>query len=365
MNHLILSLVLLCLLLFLIYRDRRNWKFGIVSVRKLKRVEVLDRLIKFPQLWNAIGWLGVGVCVFLLVHGMTSLLSLAGRILGGMSVGPVGGIVLPHPFAEFRIGHGYVAIPLWFFLLLIPLVLIPHEFLHALMLRLHGIKIKSAGLFALLCLPIGAFVEPEKRQFERASLASKLKVVCAGSFANCFMFLLLLALSNAWVTPVWVEGLLVQNVSEGSPAWRAGISQGMLVKALNNKNFSLPIEQFRLDLDFKPGEEVVIETHNKTFKLVAEPNPQNQTKGYLGMWLQPKLNVDPFYACVMWLAFFQIAIATLNALPIYPLDGGQALKALAQARWKRWQVIVFPVSIGCVALLFLVIVGPLLRQLLF
>lgn len=354
-------------LAFLIYRDRKNWKFSFVSMRRFREGEELFKKIAFrsQKFWKVMEIISVLVCVYLLIDGTRMLLLGTKLILEGKLKGPTGGIVVPYPFPKFKVGYGYVLIPFWFFMALFPLVTIPHELLHGVFMKLNKIKIKTSGFFFILFLPGGAFVEQDQKSFKRAKTHAKVKVACAGSFANFLMFLFFLGLIKLiWpVPPIYLNGLNVTNVSFGSPVYKAGISVGMVVRSINNLSFVGPASNLTLNIDFKPGETVIIRTENQTFMVIAGKNPKNETKGYLGFVVSPLQRMEPVYRDFIWLLIFEYWVAIMNIMPIYPLDGGIVLKSIVENRVKNWKLIVYPISFIFSSLILFLVVGPALLSL--
>ncbi len=76
-----------------------------------------------------------------------------------------------------------------YFLIAIAVVALSHEFSHGIFARLNKIKIHSTG-FAFLGPFLGAFVEQDEKQMNRASIKAQLSVLAAGTFANIIMAVL-------------------------------------------------------------------------------------------------------------------------------------------------------------------------------
>ncbi len=76
-----------------------------------------------------------------------------------------------------------------YFLIAIAIVAISHEFAHGIFARLNKVKIHSTG-FAFLGPFLGAFVEQDEKQMQRAPKVAQLAILAAGTFANVLMFAL-------------------------------------------------------------------------------------------------------------------------------------------------------------------------------
>ncbi len=78
--------------------------------------------------------------------------------------------------------------PLYFtyFLIALVIVAVSHEFAHGIFARLNKIKVKTTG-FAFLGPILGAFVEPDEKQMQKAKKFPQLAILAAGTFANVIM----------------------------------------------------------------------------------------------------------------------------------------------------------------------------------
>lgn len=76
-----------------------------------------------------------------------------------------------------------------YFIIAIATVAIFHEFSHGIFMRLNNIKIKSTG-FAFLGPFLGAFVEQDDKQMNKAKRFPQLSILAAGTFANVVLVIL-------------------------------------------------------------------------------------------------------------------------------------------------------------------------------
>lgn len=81
--------------------------------------------------------------------------------------------------------------PLYFtyWIVVIAIIAVSHEFAHGIFARLNNIKVKSTG-FGFLGPFLAAFVEPDEKQMSKASKFAQLSVLGAGTFANVIMTIL-------------------------------------------------------------------------------------------------------------------------------------------------------------------------------
>lgn len=70
-----------------------------------------------------------------------------------------------------------------YWIIIIALIAIPHEFAHGIYARLNKIKVHSTG-FGFLGPFLAAFVEPDEKKMQKSSTKAQLSVLAAGTFAN-------------------------------------------------------------------------------------------------------------------------------------------------------------------------------------
>lgn len=76
-----------------------------------------------------------------------------------------------------------------YWIIIIALIALPHEFAHGIYARLHNIKVHSTGfgflrLFKVPLPFLAAFVEPAEKQMEKKKKIPQLAVIAAGTFSN-------------------------------------------------------------------------------------------------------------------------------------------------------------------------------------
>lgn len=148
-----------------------------------------------------------------------------------------------------------------YWILIIAIIAITHEFAHGIFAARDNIKIKTTGFgFFPFFLPVflAAFVEPDEKQIQKKSIFSQLSVLSAGTFANVltgifFMIILILfftlAFAPAGITfdtyvtsSVAVSGIsIINNTMLNNPSYQELIQntneKGFTEIKVNNQNY--------------------------------------------------------------------------------------------------------------------------------
>ncbi|MEM7813846.1 MAG: site-2 protease family protein [Candidatus Aenigmatarchaeota archaeon] len=358
----------------LVWRDRRNVKVaGIVLMRRTQRGKgwLYRTAARAPRAWNVLATLGVITAVPAMVLIAHFLLGNALQVAAGA---PAGEVKLALPWSEFEDRPIVLLVPWYFWVIGIAAVIVPHELFHGIACRVAGIKIKSLGWMLLIFLP-GAFVEPDKRQLERASRIAKLRVYAAGSFANFVVAALCLLAMIALLEGLYDQrGIIPASVVPGSPAYVANIS-GVLLSI-----DGIPINSEK-DLvaalrDTPIGGSIAIHTTagNYTVTTVKHPELNQSYLGVKGPYvasyaLKPGVEASGFGLAADfmkelfgWLYAISFGIGLFNLLPIKPLDGGLIFEEMVSKflRKRRARLVTTWLSLVMTAILVFNIIGPAL-----
>jgi membrane-associated protease RseP (regulator of RpoE activity) len=264
--------------------------------------------------------------------------------------------------------------------------MVVHEFGHAILCRVEGIRVKSMGVL-MAVIPIGAFVEPDEEDQEKTKGLAKMRMFGAGITNNILLGLACFALVVfllGFAVPVPTP--LIHGVYVDSPAHAAGIAPNSIIIEVNGIPVSSRDEVATLLNTTKPGDSVTLLTETKgttsvhTLTLAAWPEEMSdRTSGFMGVtyydapvvkeqfrlfsepigliillaipiytitdqasWSQfSLLTIDsmeaimwqvpfPGYWTVIqllfWCGWFNLVVGTFNALPLVPLDGGYILR---------------------------------------
>lgn len=358
-------LVFFGILAVLIYNDRKKIDFKFLALviplfmRRTKRFSKLidDIALKSPRAWKIVGTIGVVVCILIMANGVYSMLYAAYLVSTGVITQPAVQIALPIPSSQMTVGSGVIGIPFWFWIIVIAIILIPHEAFHGIIARAEKIRLKDVGLMLFAIFP-GAFVEPDDKQLEKAKLMTKLRIFAAGSFVNIAIGLFIVFLVQNLLWAPNLNGIVITNVNETSPAAISGLMKGMVVQSIGERDMTMGFADYssimlltsnsntqdittylssRLVAStlsyYSPGDNITIVADNKEYSITLVERPD--VKGFPYIGIGSKLNVSDvgLFEVVLPLlgltSLLSILVGTFNILPMFPLDGGLIVKSIA------------------------------------
>ncbi len=407
---------------------RFEFSYGIILLRTRRFQSLMDRLgsnrISRPAGWLLLYVLPVAAALgfYLFLSELGVLLSPRGSEVASYvrTLSPLANLGLPGINPYLPIVDGWVALVV---------AMIIHEGAHGIVARSLGLPVKAAGLLFFLFVPIGAFVDVDEKALKETRSSYSGRVLAAGAGINLLVGLLCLLILLASVGSFHpaVSGAGIVNVASGAPAANAGIRPGDIVTQLDGRNLTDLNTVLGPNTTLTAGESVnltvyrsgqilhfdnvqlaccdVIENLNtkqnisypyigvsqisgsdlnslvssysspfgNPWQYVCIPTlPACQTRvpfsDALGGFYASPLGgaAAPFATLVYWMFFLNFNLAIFNALPIYPLDGGQAflvgVKALGGGKLseRASMRITSAVTLAVVAMILGVIAGPYL-----
>ncbi len=168
-------------------------------------------------------------------------------------------------------------IPLWWGIIALVVTLVVHEFSHAILCKVEGIKVKSMGLLVAL-FPIGGFAEPDEEQLlgkkaepgkemqepdepkKLATRSERVRVLTAGVMANFVTALIAFMLFFSFLGSISPVGeVMVTGVVTGSPAELAGVRTNMILTGINDKQINNGSEFLSYASELKPGTKITLQ----------------------------------------------------------------------------------------------------------
>ena len=289
----------------------------------------IDKLAKKkPVLWTTLSNIGVAFSVGLMAFSIYFLIN---NLLRFSQVGEIGYVAPVIP--------GLTLSMVWlpFFLIAIIVIVLPHELAHGIMARVENIPVLSTGILAVAVF-FGAFVEPDEKEFEKASLTSRLRMLSAGSATNIVTALLALILLSGLFAPP--AGVLIQEIVPNGPLEKAGMVRWDVIQAINGTPTTMYPDFTIYMRSVKAGQNLTVTIlHNSRVQqipITTAQAPDNETRAILGFspsltdYLPNKLGLDQYagvnlYWTTFWIYAFSFSVAVFNMLPLYPFDGERVL----------------------------------------
>jgi len=367
---------------------RFSFNYGIVMLRTKRGLSIMDTLgkrkITKPLAWFMLYLMPIsgGLALYLILSEVFIFLGPKGAATVSYvrTITPLANLLLPGVNPYVPIVYGWIAIVV---------AVVIHEASHGIVARSLGLPVKTAGLIFFLFIPLGAFVELDETALKETKARNSLRILGAGSGINFIVGLiclgLLLLTVNAMVPAANGSAIVgVEADASGlpSPALHAGIVPGDIITAINGVpnndlgSFGLqPFQVINITVwdngvttvihDVKLGETITenTQTHQNTTSpyLGVSYIPYSGLTGIVGSYLHfysrsvilyvippafpgvayqipfstqlgvfytsPLGAVTPIAQNVLfWLFFVNFNLAIFNNLPIYPMDGGQALE---------------------------------------
>ncbi|HKS59195.1 MAG TPA: site-2 protease family protein, partial [Thermoplasmata archaeon] len=250
--------------------DRTLSLFGPALMIKTKRGRAfLDRVGRFRRFWSVLGDAGLvlalvamAVIVAVLVFDAT----LALQVPKSAAPTPQEALGIPGLNPIIPLGYGLVA-------LIIGVVL--HELMHGVLARSQGIGVKSLGVLWFI-IPVGAFVEQDEEEMQKAPRRRRDRVAAAGVLANFLLTALFFVLfSGIMASGVQANanGVGIVYVVPGTPAANVSLQAGDIVTALNGTPTPTNAALFTLLSQSRAGESVNLTffSHAQGQLVVAHP----------------------------------------------------------------------------------------------
>ena len=360
--------ILFPLIYFVMYRT----KIGIRFMEKTAK--------KFSKPLKYIGYLGIIVGFLGMLLIMVSLVLSSYNII--VNPKAPAGVGLIQPFKEGIPGTVYV--PFFYFIISIFILAVVHEFSHGILAKKYGLKIKSSGFAVLgILLPIlpVAFVEPDEKKLRKKPYREQLSIFAAGPFSNIVLAFIVLAVSGFLIAPmlgsaIEFNGVLVTDFVKGDyPAETSGMEKNEIIKEVDGIKMDYLTNFSNILASKKAGDIVRIKTDKKEYAIKLAENPDNKTKGYLGVYIaqnkrvkeniKEKIGEWPVYVMMWlfglsyWLFTLNLGIGLFNLVPIGPIDGGRMLQLALRKFFRKEKADNLWKSIGML-FLFLVIINIVL-----
>ncbi|MFH1132983.1 MAG: M50 family metallopeptidase [Nanoarchaeota archaeon] len=391
----VISLILFVLVLsLLLYLNRRRLQLQkvlfpvlyILLFRSKVGLKWMDRTAKrFGGLLRLVGYCFVGFAFFGAIFiGLNIIINMWHFFRAPATTDSGMTLVLPLTTVP---GLGYLGF--WHWIISIFILAVVHEFGHGLLMRAHGVKVKSSGFgFVGILAPIIplAFVEQDQKDLEKKEGIKQHSIFAAGPMVNITLAVLLIILFpftnpfNAGALAPF-EGKLTEPVgfsldlaNSTTPAAQAGLQNHSLIwyyngdRAYNATDF--------LQTAFYctgPGETLTLGTEEKNFTITTTTHPNDPAKGYIGVnnvknerrfkaeykaWEGPYKWLKDLLRFITILNFL---IGMANFIPVFITDGAQMFRVALVENMKN-KKLALKIWVAVNVLFVVLIVGGLLGK---
>ncbi|MDI6897381.1 site-2 protease family protein [Methanocella conradii] len=231
----------------------------IVMIRTFKGQKLLDWMARPKGLWRALTLLGMPVVIASMVIMLVTLVGMdVWMLLRMQDLPPPGPANSPQNILAIPGLNQFI--PFWWGWVALIVALIAHEFSHAILAKVEGIRVNSLGLM-LMPVPIGAFAEIDEEELfgtksegttsdiigpmetkapgegkRKASPRQFVNILGAGVIANFIVaFVAFALLFGPVLGAIAATGtdVVVYEVAPGSPADLAGIKPNMIITSID------------------------------------------------------------------------------------------------------------------------------------
>ena len=279
-------------------------------------------------------------------------------------------------------------IPFVYGIIGIVIAVVIHEGTHGVIARRLGLPVRSTGVLFFLIIPIGAFVEIDEKLIQKARFRDSGRIMAGGPGSNIIVALIalgLLILVVSGLVPAQFNGVQVQTILSPSPAYQLlqnhELSAGDVITQVNSTMVHSVANLSSFMSHTRPNESLIVYVQQggstNAYQITLGANPNNKTIGFIGigqsfsssdlntikntysnsffkdpllylvvpgvfasansvvpfsselavLYSSPSLGSlwFPLASTFFWIWFINVNLAFFNAIPLYPLDGGQAL----------------------------------------
>ncbi len=186
-----------------------------IMIRTKIGLKAIDRLGRYKRFWRVCGILSRIITIILMTYIVAIIildLILLPAAIGKGGMGIEYALAIPGLNPMLPIVYGWIG-------LIIAMVF--HELAHGIQSRANDIPVDSTGLLYAV-VPVGAFVEPNEDEIEKASRGARMDLYAAGITMNFIIamitFFLMFAMMSGGMVSDHGDNAAVYGITSGSPA---------------------------------------------------------------------------------------------------------------------------------------------------
>ena len=207
----------------------------ILMLRTNKGQKILEKVSRPRKFWRIFGefsiWIGFIALFFTTMMVILSFLSLFNSSGERISIESSEVLLIPGVTT---------GIPIFWPLMALIVALVIHEYGHGILMRAHGMRVRSFGLLIFSLIPIGAFAEPEYTEVMKAPRRERMRIYAAGPAVNLVFSIILvsvLAVAVNGVNPT-MQGAYSPAIVADGPANESGLEPYDIIIEVNNQSIS-------------------------------------------------------------------------------------------------------------------------------
>ena len=185
-----------------------------IMIKTKVGIRLIDRLGKYKRFWHVCGYASRIITILLMAYivGIIILdLILLPQAIGRGGMGIEYALAIPGLNPMLPIVYGWIG-------LIVAMVM--HELSHGIQSRANDITVDSTGLLYAV-VPVGAFVEPNEEEIEKASRGARMDLYAAGITMNFIIavitFILMFSLAAGTLHSDYNENPAIYGYTSGSP----------------------------------------------------------------------------------------------------------------------------------------------------
>ncbi len=257
---LLVLLILYIPLWIWVWRSPKAAKYGLekygpcVKVNTRWGTRIMAKLGRFHRFWRGMGVLSQILAFILMVEIICIMI--------------VAVINLPSTLGSKGLGIEYALaipglnplMPFWYTLIALIIAMVLHELAHGLQTVSNNMRVKHTGLLHCI-VPLGAFVEPNQEDVDKASRRAKLDLYSAGIATNFVVgavaFVLFSTVMLGGISSPYGDSAAIYYETADSPAYEAGLPAGAIILTVEGEEFTYTTDP-TVTYGWNPGEMVTV-----------------------------------------------------------------------------------------------------------
>ena len=212
-----------------------------IMLRTKVGLKLIDRLGRYVRFWRVCGILSRIITIILMVYIVAIIiidLLLLPQAFGKSGRGIEYALAIPGLNPMLPIVYGWIG-------LIVAMVF--HEMAHGIQSRANDIKVDYTGLLYAV-VPVGAFVEPNEEEIEKASRGARMDLYAAGITTNFIIamvtFILMFAMVSGTLSSDYEDSPAIYGITSNSPLADSDIPATAIILQIDDTPVNTPDELY-------------------------------------------------------------------------------------------------------------------------